>query len=376
MSIPRTNNFDLIRLLAATQVVLLHAALLLKPQSNAAYDYLTQWLIYFPGVPIFFTTSGFLVYWSFERNSDKIRQFFKNRFLRIYPALWVSFTLTIVLLLSFREITLSTFGRMDFLGWVLRQVTFFQFGTPDILRHWGDGQVNRSLWTISIELQFYTLLPLIYFFLKRFGKRQMIGWAILFVGSICAFVLVNELSPENIIHKLKWLCVGSYLFNFLMGIAFYIWWDRVKEFIENRFFYWLGAYLAFILLFGKWLGWYHSWPYTPDPIRILGYALLSIMTMSFAFSFNTISERLLRGYDISYGLYIYHGLVLNCFIAFGWMYQWNWLPVMVLAASCVLGVLSWIFVERPFLRLKTGKQRTLPSCPSKLKRRGQALLWE
>jgi peptidoglycan/LPS O-acetylase OafA/YrhL len=361
MSIPRTNNFDLIRLLAAIQVVILHAALLLKPQSNPAYEFLGKWLYYFPGVPIFFTTSGFLVYWSFERNSDRIGQFFKNRFLRIYPALWVSFAVTIVLLLMFREITLSTFGRMDFLGWMIRQVTFFQFGTPDILRHWGDGQVNRSLWTISVELQFYLLLPIIYFFMKRFKQRELIGWGILFFGSIAAFILVSQLSPDNIIRKLSWLCVVSYLFNFLMGIGFYLWWDRLRYFIENRFVYWLAAYFLYVLVFGKWLGWYQTWPYTPEPIRMLGYALLSAMTMSFAFSYNTMSEKLLRGYDISYGIYIYHGLVLNCFIAFGWEFRWNWLPVGVLAVSCILSVLSWVYVEKPFLRLKSRNRPVLPS---------------
>jgi peptidoglycan/LPS O-acetylase OafA/YrhL len=360
MSIPRNNNFDLIRLLAAAQVVLGHASLLLPQHPGVLVEHTMQWLSYFPGVPIFFTVSGFLIFWSFERNANNIGQFFKNRGLRIYPALWISFAVTIALLLSFRAISVSTFGNLDFLGWMLRQVTFFQFGTPDILRHWGDGQVNRSLWTISVELQFYALLPFIYFLLRRFGTRWGIGWAILFFGSIAVYALLRQLPSDNIVRRLTPLCVVSVLFNFLIGIAFYKWWNQLRWFVQNRFFYWLIAYLAFIVVFGKWLGWYHPWPYSPEPIRVVGYLLLSTLTVSLAFSFHTLSEKLLKGYDISYGLYIYHGLVLNCFLLLGWTGTSVWIPAAMLAVSCFIALLSWVLVERPALRLKSRKLRTSP----------------
>ena len=57
------NNFDLVRLFAASQVLVLHAAYLLKvapaPDTplGAAFDVLG----WFPGVPIFFIVSGFLI---------------------------------------------------------------------------------------------------------------------------------------------------------------------------------------------------------------------------------------------------------------------------------------------------------------------------
>ena len=373
MSIPRNNNFDLIRLLAASQVAFGHACILVLGH-NAVIDHAGSWLRYFPGVPIFFTVSGFLVFWAFERNADNIRQFFMNRFLRIYPALWVSFAITIVLLLSFQAISLSTFGNPDFLGWMLRQGTFFQFGTPDILRHWGDGQVNRSLWTISVELQFYCVLPFIYSFLRRFGARWAIGWVILVLGSIVAYVLLCQLPSDNIVRSLTPLCVVTVLFNFLIGVAFYKWWNSLRRFIENRVFYWLIAYLAFIIIFGRWLGWYHPWPYSPEPIRIVGYLLLSTLTISLAFSFRTASERLLRGYDISYGLYIYHGLVLNCFLSLGWTSQSAWLPAALLAVSCFIAMLSWVLVERPALRLKRGHSHSPAVTTSYAEEQGRTTL--
>ncbi len=359
MAIPRTNNFDLIRLLAASQVVIGHSCLLLKLHGDPAVHYGMGWLKFFPGVPVFFTVSGFLVYASFERNADNIGQFFKNRLLRIYPGLWVCFVVTVGLLLAFREISLSTFGRTDFWAWVLRQVTFVQFGIPDILRHWGSDSPNRALWTISVELQFYAVVPLIYVFLRRFGKRWAMGWCTLFLGSILTYVLVCQLDAQNLVRRLAPLTVYTYLFSFLIGIAFYKWWDRVRLVVENKFLYWLTAYLVFVFVFGRLLDWYHPWPYSPNLSRVVGYALLSALTISAAFSYPTVSDKLIKGFDISYGVYIYHALVLNCFIEFGWMYRSYLLPA-VLVISYALGSLSWRFIERPCLRMKNRRLVMFP----------------
>jgi peptidoglycan/LPS O-acetylase OafA/YrhL len=126
---------------------------------------------------------------------------------------------------------------------------------------------------------------------------------------------------------------------------------------EGRFFYWLAAYLAFVYLMGTR---YETWPYSPEPVRSLGYLLLAGATISLAFSFRTLSERLIRGFDISYGVYIYHGLVLNCFIVFGWMNRWE-LAILILPVTWALGAASWVLVERPMLRRKHKSLRELPA---------------
>jgi peptidoglycan/LPS O-acetylase OafA/YrhL len=359
-AIPRVNNFDLIRLLAASQVVFAHVCTEVRPSAAEKMRPVLStiwWQGDFPGVPIFFTVSGFLIYWSFERNATQIGEFYKNRFLRIYPGLWVCFAVTIALLIGFQQITLATLGRSDFWGWVARQLTFFQFGTPECFKHWGDGQVNRSLWTISIELQFYATIPVIYYVFKRLGKLWFVGWAALFFGSIGVYLWQDHLPKGNIVHDIKELGLPSCFYNFLYGIAIYKCWDRVHLVFEGRFFLWLAAYLLFIYLMGAS---YAVWPYSPEPVRRIGYLILSCVTISFAFSFRTLSERLLRGFDISYGVYIYHGLVLNCFIVFGWMNRWE-SAVMVLPVAWALGAASWVFVERPMLRKKRKALREVPA---------------
>ena len=298
-----------------------------------------------------------LIYWSFERNADRVADFYANRFLRIYPGLWVCFAVTIGLLIAFRQISFATLGRTDFWTWVARQLTFFQFGTPECFKHWGDGQVNRSLWTISIELQFYALIPLIYYVFKKLGNLWIVGWAAVFFGSIGVYALQCRLPTGNILHDVKDVGLASCLYSFLYGVAVYKLWDRLRAAFEGRFFYWLAAYGAFVFLMGTR---YAIWPYSPEPVRMLGYFILSGLTISLAFSFRTLSERLIRGFDISYGVYIYHGLVLNCFIVFGWMHRWE-SAVLVLPVTWALGAASWVFVERPMLQRKRKTLRKIPA---------------
>ena len=208
-----------------------------------------------------------MIFWSFERNADRLGRGFlqETASLRIYPGLWVcSLRVTIAILIAFQQISVATLGRTDFWAWVARQLTFFQFGTPQCFKHWGDGQVNRSLWTISIELQFYALIPLIYYVFKRLGKLWIFGWAAVFFGSIGVYALQCQIPKGNILHDVKDVGLASCLYSFLYGVAFYKLWDRLHLVFEGRFFYWLAAYIAFIYLMGTR---YATWPYSPEPVR-------------------------------------------------------------------------------------------------------------
>lgn len=73
-SINKVNNFNLIRLLAAFQVAFEHAISHFNIHLNPIFDVIT----FFPGVPVFFTVSGFLITNSFKRNPD-LRQYTINR---------------------------------------------------------------------------------------------------------------------------------------------------------------------------------------------------------------------------------------------------------------------------------------------------------
>lgn len=89
----KENNFDLIRLFAAFQVMLFHTAEHLN-LNIGILNYLSS----YRGVIIFFTISGYLIYLSYERNQNNLGQYIKNRLGRIFPALWVSTIISFFLL--------------------------------------------------------------------------------------------------------------------------------------------------------------------------------------------------------------------------------------------------------------------------------------
>ena len=118
-------------------------------------------LSYFPGVPIFFFVSGFLISKSYETNSQ-LSEYTQNRMLRIFPSLFVCTLLALFSVYLTGYFADKTYSISEFVFWVFGQISFFQFYNPEFMRGFGTGVMNGSLWTISVELQFYMMVPILY----------------------------------------------------------------------------------------------------------------------------------------------------------------------------------------------------------------------
>src|SRR5690606_11285501 len=160
------NNFDIIRLFAALQVAHFHIVHIMDVGIPTWYGELIRMLGLFPGVPVFFFISGFLISKSWEKNPD-IRIYSANRLLRIYPALLVAVTLSFLFINLSGYVEQTAPRMLELVTLFLAKATFFQFYNPDFMRGYGDGVMNGSLWTICVELQFYVLTPMFYFLLLR-----------------------------------------------------------------------------------------------------------------------------------------------------------------------------------------------------------------
>jgi peptidoglycan/LPS O-acetylase OafA/YrhL len=75
----KENNFDILRLILALLVVFAHWNALTENKS-------TNFIFYISGysVQMFFIVSGFLIFWSFDKDNSE-KNFFIKRFFRIYP---------------------------------------------------------------------------------------------------------------------------------------------------------------------------------------------------------------------------------------------------------------------------------------------------
>jgi peptidoglycan/LPS O-acetylase OafA/YrhL len=86
-------------------------------------------------------------------------------------------------------------------------------------------------------------------------------------------------------------------------------------------------------------------------INPIAFFMLTILLFFVAYSSPKISDSILRRNDISYGVYIYHIPVINIFIYYGYVGNiGNFISVLMI--TIVLGVFSWIVVEKPSLLLK------------------------
>ena len=307
-------------------------------------------LSFFPGVPIFFFISGFLVYQSFNRNQTNPLNYYRNRALRIFPAL-IAAAFVCLALLIFSRPELFEHNKTEVITWFVGQISLFQFYTPDALRFWGVGTPNGSLWTISVELQFYLILPLLVILLKSSLKFVKLVVLIL----VCIgfnYYSASAFYADGILGKALGVSLSSYLFFFLLGIIGAVYKDKIIPFVLK---YGLFIVLSFASLVFSSLFW--------GEVNIGGYWITSIENLIyyillcllvFIVAFKTRLQKLtnkLNSHDISYGIYIYHMLVINVLVHHQLVNYPKWL-VLTLVVTVLLGYFSWLYIEKPFLSLK------------------------
>ena len=88
---------------------------------------------------------------------------------------------------------------------------------------------------------------------------------------------------------------------------------------------------------------------------IISKLFLGLTTISLAYTLPTIGEKVLKGNDISYGVYIYHGLIVGILVELNLTGSYYY-ALLVFACSFICGLLSWTYIERPILRRKETKQ--------------------
>lgn len=346
---PETNNFDLIRLAAALQVAYMHYA---GEFATIASDRPFSTLVSrFPGVPVFFFISGFLISKSYEKNSNW-REYLWNRALRIYPALVVCFVLSLTAIWLCGFFTGRDVPRGEFIAWIAAQLTIGQFYNPTFIYHRPIWALNGSVWTISVELQFYLLVPLMYSFLglARMPARRV---NLILLCAIAAFLAVSEVwtakSPGMggaLGPQIPPALFVPWFYMFLVGVLFQRNSAVLRHWLAGRFVYVFLAYCALALFTSHELHW--ALKDSPEPVLFFG---LALVTFTAAFSAPTLSERLLRRNDVSYGLYLYHRPVMNVLLLAGALGA-RTAVVTALALSVALACASWQLVEKPPLTLK------------------------
>lgn len=338
------NNFDLIRLFAATQVLAIHVV---EHMGGDVHNFVRDLADRFPGVPIFFAISGFLISQSFER-SKGVPDYFFRRCLRIYPALYACLAFTVLTILAVRYMPFVQMLSREFMLWVFGQLTILQMMRTPLLYDYGTGNPNGSLWTIPIELQFYCLVPLLYVGLSRvrYATGALILLTVALIGvNIYRFTPHIDTSTSRYAVLLR-NNVLPYLYMFLVGMLWQRKFELLRPLVEGKFWIWLPLYLA-VSYATPALGFSSM----TNSITFVDVFVLSGLVMSAAFTARGLSKRVLHSNDISYGMYIYHMPIVNLLIYVG-VRSLVTNAAIVFGATILLSALSWFYIEKPALSLK------------------------
>jgi peptidoglycan/LPS O-acetylase OafA/YrhL len=335
------NNFNLIRFAAAMQVLVVHSIHHFELASP-----FEPMLRLVPGVPAFFFLSGYLIYQSYERmHAGGDFGFYVNRVLRIYPALLVCFVVSVLSVWATGYFAAHPPPPGRFFAWVAAQVSFVQFFNPDFMRGYGAGVLNGALWTVSVELQFYALMPIVAWLFRR--ARVLL--VILFVLSVAANLYLRVF-PDWSDFRIKLLTVSfvPWIYMFLLG-SFAAAWRRTPE-LTGRIGY-LPLIAAYVLSM-NFVGDFAT--NASNAINPVSFVILAVLLLKLAHARLWLPERVndyFRRNDLSYGLYLYHMPIINLLMVTavaGAMAS--------AAAAMCIGLLaagmSWYIVERPALRLK------------------------
>jgi peptidoglycan/LPS O-acetylase OafA/YrhL len=328
----KVNNFDLLRLMAATQVVVDHYFEHIIPTK---FDfYADQTLYLFPGVPVFFMISGYLISASLERTHN-LGIYFKNRALRIFPGLWGCLFITVIVI----SLTGVSFLNLQALKWLPAQMAGIIF-TPGFLSNYGFGSYNGALWSITVELQFYVVLPVLYALIP---KKSAIYW---FLGLIVIFAAAYAGHTHDYPYKkIVGFTFVPHIYLFLVGVVFQKLQIYKSRFIFNKAHYWVAAYLLFVYVASAFLI-----PVSLLTFTFIKYIILGFTVISLAYSLPGIAKKLFSGNDISYGIYIYHGLIMTVIVQLKLNASFNLFFIVLM--TYIAATLSWLFIEKPFIKRK------------------------
>lgn len=159
-------------------------------------------------VGYFFVLSGFVMYYTYHSRQIHTGRFISKRVARIAPAYYVALILAVVWLL----IT----GKINWLH-VLLNAIFTQAFFPGYAL-----TVNSPGWSLSIEMFFYVLFPVLLSFAVK-KPKAFIGFAILFymLSQVLHLWMVNTYRPVygTAIHEFIFYFPLFHLNEFLIGMA-------------------------------------------------------------------------------------------------------------------------------------------------------------
>ena len=307
------------------------------------------------GVDIFFVVSGFLITGviknSIEQGDFSFSRFYFRRAKRLLPAAYVTFFVTACLSVFFLDINeLNNFSK-QLIGAVTLSSNFILWQQSGYF----DGSANLKpllhIWSLSLEEQYYLLLPITLFFFPR--RLWFPGTVLLFLASLVWCLILTPLQPTDAFYFIPtraWeLSIGS-LATFMVATVKSS--QRVRSILSILF--WpsvLTIIVIPIIPLGKLYPFYPGMAHPGIDALLVCIATTLILLRRYEFSDSNIGLRVLvKVGDFSYSLYLVHWPIF-AFLNNAYTEE---IPIGVRGGAAVLalclGFLLYRYVELPVRR--------------------------
>jgi peptidoglycan/LPS O-acetylase OafA/YrhL len=319
------------------------------PLSLFAEDFVRPFFIAL--LATFFALSGFLVTGSGLR-TKKIRTFFANRALRIIPALSVEVTMSAIIIgpIFTTMLLKDYFSDPQFFRYFGNIIGVVTFELPGVFKHlpW-PSRVNGNLWTLPPEFWCYALMMIV--MIGGFLRRKI-------VLLVALTALLTWMTIENFIYPVSFIIRFPNFYSpfyivvmFWIGAVFFLFAERIPIhfglFTASATAYYLSIMLNVL---------------TPLSGVALTYCMVYLGMQKFG-----AWDRLVK-FDLSYGIYLYGFPIMQAWVSILLPHFAGWSTVLrvlllfplTLATTIAFAALSWRFIEKPALGLRSVFLRTEP----------------
>ena len=315
------------------------------------------------GVILFFVLSGFLIsYLLFKEkevtNTISIKDFYLRRILRIWPLYFLIIFASLFLLPNISFFTLEGFGKDVVWNNLFYKIIMFVFFLPNlVLNVYGAIPYASQTWSIGAEEQFYLVWP-------GLNKKIKNKWALMF-GVIFFYIIVKffiQFLPSQIKEVFKGFWLSTPIDCMAIGglFAFVIYDNssivlRIRKILFSK----ITQIIVFLITSVFILINFHL-TFLDKYFHFELYAILfGILISNFAANENRIFslENRVSNYlgKISYGMYMYHPIIIVLCIKIGIMFNLlnNFVlyPLVFLLVIMISG-LSYELYEKRFINKK------------------------
>ena len=331
------------------------------------------------GVQLFFVLSGFLITGILVRMKETFNRweyftkFYGRRFLRIIPLYYFFLGSLIILAILLPYIDFKPLHK-EFDGKFWKQIWFAIFYIYDFFHasiFYENSRFLTILWSLSVEEQFYIFWPLI-IFLTPAQKRKQLFLVTIALGPVIRLLLSTfyQARPFEILLDYPELAIYVLPFSHIDAFAIGAYISQF-EIPRPRMQFFVLAVLVPVLGFAS--QYYVMGEIYPDslgyefPARfaykaIWGYSLLNYFFAVTIYSvartklFNRILDSFVLSYlgRISYGLYIYHNIIIWFTLKLNFPFDlgtWG-MFFFILTATTAVASLSFFLLEKPINNLK------------------------